>query len=292
MNIFKILFLEDCKDDIKRVMRSFKEIEYIDYKHRDRWDLAKEDLKNEHFDLVIADLFLYKDEASSKESRGTFSCLEELIEIVGERILDIPIVVYTDKQSLNSLKKYWNSVCDFWDKRQVDSEFLSFRIRKIRETIERERSASLLIKHMRAGIIENQEQNNLPWEASINELLKEYEGYGYSLDQAKSILPPLRRIAGNLGIPNSFDKGFNVCLDIDTSISSLLSIRPHLHHSIITFLLGYYLFNLSGIKWKEILNSDNTFFKDLVSVEMQNKSEEGFLLCTSFSTKNSTYALL
>jgi len=259
VNQLKVLVIEDEIADKERLIQAFDSLKGIFYKHSYSWTDAKEKLATEVFDLVIADLFIFKDGRKEGEL-GEFFCLDAVLEITEDKNPPIPVVVYTGRETLKSLEEYSNRIIDFWDKREVkDVYYLEFRMRKIREMFERERPSAVFIKKIRDGI-QATEANSLPWSTDIQAILSGYESYGSIKDQALSVLTPLSKIADDIGCEKSFRNAYDVTLSVDAPISSLLASRPHLHHSINTFLLGFYIINLSKIDWQSLIMSGNSPF--------------------------------
>jgi len=265
MSRFSVLFLEDVVSDKTRVLAAL-EPEGIFYSYTDNWQDAKNFLKSEEYDLVIADTYIYEDRTDSDlKSRsgnpGEFDCLEKLLEITEAADPPIPVVVYTGQNTISTIKPFRDRIVDFWNKKQVtDPDFISFRIRKIRDLIELERPSSPLIKALKSAGLDIQDR---PWKNDIDQILNQYESYSTTLDQGLIVQSPLTRIASSLGFSGYFKKGFNVALRSDSPISITLGSRPHFHHSINCFLLGYYILNLSGIDWIKIFKDDPSSYFNL-----------------------------
>ena len=267
MSRFSVLFFEDVQSDKARVLSAL-ENEGIFYSFTDNWQDAEKYLKNEQYDLVIADTFIYEnrmdsDLKSKSGNPGEFDCLPFLFEVTESADPPIPVVIYTGQNTILSVRSYIDRIVDFWNKKQViDPDFISFRIRKIRDLIEFERPSSPLIKSLKSAQLEKKDS---PWKAEIDQILNEYESYSTALDQGLIVQSPLTRIASSLGFSGNFKKGFNVALRSDSPISITLGSRPHFHHSINCFLLGYYLLNLAGIDWIGIFKNDS---KSYFSIRM------------------------
>jgi len=263
MQTFRVLFLEDIETDKPRVLSALEQEDFF-YTYKNNWEEAAQFLESEQYDLVIADIYIYENklQASLKtkaKTPGEFDCLEKLLEITEAADPPIPVVIYTGQSSMAILKPFRDRIADFWDKKQVtDPDFLAFRIRKIRDLIEYERPSSPLIKSLKTALDNNLE---VPWRDDINRILCEYESYSSPMDQGLVVQSPLARIASSLGLSANFKDGFDVALRSDSPISITLGSRPHFHHSINCFLLGYYLFNLAGIDWIKIFTEDdNSYF--------------------------------
>lgn len=274
MNRFSVLFLEDEEEHIKIMEGALNSnSKFITYTTVRMWDEAARLLKEERFDIVIADVFIFEDAKDAvKNPKGIFRCLEKLLEITESIYPPIPVAVYTGKEDINKIEDLLPRICDFWDKRQVSPGFLAFRISKIRDLIERERPDSLLIKMIREGIrAKAPTGDELLWGQKIEAMLDKYEEYDTAMDQAQTMSSKLSTIAGELGFSEHFTEGIRVLMEIDTAVSSLLvNSRPHLRHCMNTFLLGYYLLNLSDIDWKNILQDANNAFSGAVATDRAN----------------------
>lgn len=277
MPTFRVLFLEDIETDKPRVLGALEQEGFF-YTYKNNWQGAEQYLRSEQYDLVIADIYIYETalEASLKtkaKTPGEFDCLEKLLEITEASDPPIPVIIYTGQSSMSQLRLFRDRIADFWDKKQVtDPDFLAFRIRKIRDLIEFERPSSPLIKSLKTALENNFE---VPWRNDINQILSEYESYSSPLDQGLVVQSPLSRIASSLGLSDNFRAGFNVALRSDSPISITLGSRPHFHHSINCFLLGYYLFNLAGIKWPKIFADDaDSYFNKRIRSSYSNLDPE------------------
>jgi CheY-like chemotaxis protein len=261
MNKFHVLFLEDLDDDRHPLMEALSGAEFH-LVHFDNWESAATELRANRFDLVIADMMIHEKANRTVKEVGHFNCIPPLLDITESIAPPIPVIIYTSKADLSSLTSFQPRIVDFWEKPQRDIEFIQLRVRKIRDLIERERPNSLLIRAVRAGIERSITAfQSPPWHVHILQVLSDYEEYNSKTDQADAILSPLSEIASELGFASTFRDGFQVLTSVDMPSSLLLSTRPHLHHSLNNFLLGYYYFNLCGIEWQSILAKGVNFYQ-------------------------------
>jgi hypothetical protein len=264
MRDFFILVIEDDPDDRKRVTDAI-ELSTASERVRgirfmatpsDNWEHAESLLKANRYDLVIADLFVFKDSAEREAGgRGAFDCKDALLEITESESPPVPVVFYTDKLSLSNLESYQSRICEFWHKEQVDEYFLAFRVRKIRDLLERERPGDLLIRSIREKLTAiAPDDTTVLWRDRLNEILAGYETYGIRTDQTKAMTTPIHAMAVELGFSECLRQGLSALRRIDIPASTLMRhSRPHYFHSLNTFLLGYYLFALADIHWKDLL---------------------------------------
>jgi CheY-like chemotaxis protein len=271
MRSFKVYIIEDSTLHGRKLLKSIEALNdsSVSPKLSRNWEDAGIDLEKGSYDLVIADVIVYKNK--DEELRGqeaNFDCLDALIQLRENKYPPMPIVIFTDKRDLEQLQKYHDHIADYWYKPQIDPDFLQFKIKKLRWFIEQWHPTSLFINILRNSMNEYGCTGwELPWNQYMLSLLNEFEMYPYGKDQAIIALDSLLQMATSIRVREPFSMVFKRFIEIDTATSSLLSIRPHLHHSIHTFFLGYYLFNLSGINWVEILKGGSSHFRN----SMQNK---------------------
>jgi hypothetical protein len=228
-----------------------------------RWDLCEKALKSERYDLVIADLWVYKDAKDEQNGgSGEFFCLDFLLGITESEEPPVPVIAYTGRHDIRSLNRFHNRICDFWDKHTQDADLYKFRMRKVFDLLERERRSTYFIRIMRDAISNRSHAGTPPlWSKEIVQMLDAYEEYHTHLDPISAMQVPLRTIASELKCDKSFDNAFTVLAGADAATSALIEkVRPHLYHSVNVFLLGYYLFNLTGIDWGRLLAIPNTWF--------------------------------
>ncbi|MFB0554014.1 MAG: hypothetical protein ACETWQ_11975 [Phycisphaerae bacterium] len=259
-----ILLIEDEKHDQDKILEALnpEDNPKYDIDISDTWTDAETKLRSRRYDLVVVDIYIYKDEEEKKnEVRGNYSCLRGVLECSESIYPPIPVIVYTGREKLESLEADHHRISDFWEKPlQLKPKFYEFRVRKVLELLERQHPSPLLMRR----ILENL-TDQAPWAEEVAELIGKYESYELDTDRADVVYAPLSKIASGLYCSKTFWTGFEALKKIDTSSSVLLSgVRPHVLHSLKTFLLGYFLFNLSGIRWRDILANNCRVFRDWV----------------------------
>lgn len=276
MSHFRILFLEDEDEDKKPVLAALASCrDKFDVVHKDTWDEAQDQLTNHPFDLVIADIWIFKNAAEKKKGeRGAFPCLEPLLDITEAKYPPTPVIVYTGKESLNSIVEYQDKICDFWQKNRepLDGELLEFRVRKIKEQGGREHPVPYVISVIMSRLDEIERTGNSPiWADDIRSLASGYMQFVERADRIETAKTSLLSIAGRLNISESITSALESLMRIDVPSSSLLpGVRPHLEHSLNTFLLGYYLLNLTEIDWQTILQESDVHYKKDLSYALAN----------------------
>ena len=280
---FSILIIEDEKAHVDFLSKIFNSKFFgtgFSTAYAKAWDQAKSEIENRYFDLIIADLYIYEHISEQEEgNRGDFYCLEPLLEITEKSSPPIPIIVYTSRADLRSLRAFQSRIWDFWEKGKIDSEFATFRIRKVKELIEKESPNSIICRAIKEKVNEKVDSGDPPpFHEPVINLLETYEKFISTLDekdQIEALISPLSTIASEYGFSETFRFSFGTLAQLDTPVSSFISsYRPHLFHSIHTFLMGYFLFNLANIDWVDILGSEDTLFKKSVSLKKGEDVEE------------------
>jgi hypothetical protein len=260
MELIKVLLIEDNENDVSVVKEAVAMLQNTSFEYCYSWEMAQKLIDAYDYDIIIADTVVYDLEADKLAGgagkKKIFPAILELTEAVDP---PIPVIAYTDKITIRSIEDLLPRIIDFWHKKQIDTDYIAFRIRKIRELIERERNSSTFIKYLKTHL-DTIGKGGLPWGEKVSDLLSDYERYGNKYDKAENAFISLSQIAGKIGISESFTSGFYTALNIDQPASSLLSSRPHLHHCINLFLLGYYILNMCEINWHEMLLDSDDYY--------------------------------
>jgi hypothetical protein len=157
----------------------------------------------------------------------------------------------------------------------VVDQFGIFRMLKLQTLIEKESPNAIICRAIRDNIKKKISLGiSPPFHKDILNLLDTYETFFNILsrnDQINFLISSLTPIATQLGFSDSFRNGLATLAQTDAPISAIVhSYRPHLFHCIHTFLIGYYLFNLSGIDWLKILKGNKNIFSQGIKLKIAN----------------------